>query len=66
MHVRSPLGRVHAVPIDVERVLQNLLSNALKYRGEEPPEIEVRTEDLGNMLLVCPKPPPQRILRKAP
>ena len=35
------LGRVHAVRLDVERVLQNLLGNALKYRGESTPEVTV-------------------------
>lgn len=35
------LGTVSAVRLDVERVLQNLLGNALKYRGDTAPVVSV-------------------------
>jgi signal transduction histidine kinase len=49
---------VHAVPLDVERIVQNLLANALKYRSDEPPcilvdavhtddEVEISVSDNG-------------------
>ena len=48
IEVAPSLGRVHAVPLDVERIVQNLLANALKYRDDEPPCIlvdAVHTDD---------------------
>ena len=38
------VGRLPTVPADsnqLEQVFQNLVSNAIKYRGEDPPEIEI-------------------------
>jgi two-component system sensor histidine kinase/response regulator len=58
VEVAPSLGRVHAVPLDVERIVQNLLANALKYRSDEPPcilvdavhtddEVEISVSDNG-------------------
>ncbi|WP_254532108.1 PAS domain S-box protein [Natrinema gelatinilyticum] len=38
------LPTVHADREQLEQVFQNLVSNAIKYRGEEPPEIEISAE----------------------
>jgi signal transduction histidine kinase len=55
VHVTSGLGRVRAVALDVERVVQNLLSNALKYRSETAPDIVVDAMKAGDAieLTVC-------------
>jgi PAS domain S-box-containing protein len=37
----DPLPRVMGWPSELERLLQNLLSNALKFRGEGPPRIHL-------------------------
>ncbi|QLG60957.1 PAS domain-containing sensor histidine kinase [Halorarum salinum] len=42
--VRGDLPTVTADDKQLEQVFQNLVSNALKYRGEEPPRIEVDAE----------------------
>ena len=46
------LGRVRAVRLDVERVLQNLLANALKYRGAEVPVVTVASHRAGDEVIV--------------
>jgi len=53
---RPGLGRVLAVRLDVERILQNLVSNALKHRGEDAPQVivDARTTDDGDVeVSVC-------------
>jgi signal transduction histidine kinase len=35
----SPLPAIHADPVQIGRLLQNLISNAIKFRGEEKPRI---------------------------
>lgn len=45
---REDLPTVEGDASMVRRVLKNLLSNALKYRGEEPPRIRVRAEPRGH------------------
>ena len=52
LRVSSGLGRVTAVPLDVERILQNLIGNALKYRGEEPPLVVVQGSRQGRDVVV--------------
>jgi signal transduction histidine kinase/HAMP domain-containing protein len=39
------LPTIHADRSQLRRVLQNLVSNAIKYRGNEPPEIHVGAEE---------------------
>lgn len=40
----GPLPTVCGDPTQLERVFQNLVGNALKYRGADPPRIEIRAE----------------------
>ncbi|HYD10098.1 MAG TPA: ATP-binding protein [Acidimicrobiales bacterium] len=50
------LGTVLAVRLDVERILQNLIGNALKHRGDGPPHIALdarRTDDDAIEVSVC-------------
>ncbi len=50
---REPgLGHVRAVRLDVERVLQNLLANAMKYRGESTPTVVVSSRRRGGEVTV--------------
>jgi len=43
----DPLPTVHAHEIRLMQLLQNLISNAIKYRSEEPPAIHVSAERRG-------------------
>lgn len=49
---RTKLGHALGVRSEVERVLQNLLANALKYRGESQPAIEVATRRVDERVVV--------------
>lgn len=44
---RSPLPVIEADPGQIVRLFQNLLANAIKFRGEEPPRIHVAAERKG-------------------
>lgn len=44
----GPLPYVEGDRAQLTRLLQNLLSNALKYRGEKPPEIVISAERRGD------------------
>ncbi|HEY7211762.1 MAG TPA: ATP-binding protein [Bryobacteraceae bacterium] len=45
----GPLPSLVVDPIQLSQVLQNLISNAIKYRREEPPRIQIRAErDAGD------------------
>jgi signal transduction histidine kinase len=52
VEIPGSLGRVLAVRSDVERILQNLVSNALKYHGDVPPSVLVRSETEGDVVAV--------------
>jgi signal transduction histidine kinase len=41
---RDPLPAISGDPVQLIRVFQNLISNAIKYRGKELPRIELRAE----------------------
>ena len=44
----DPLPRVMADEIQLGRVFQNLIGNAIKFRGDEPPRIHVSAEEQQN------------------
>jgi signal transduction histidine kinase len=55
VETNGSLGEVVAVRLDVERIFQNLLSNALKHRGDAPPLVLIdaaRTDDVVE-IAVC-------------
>ncbi len=44
----GPLPRVRMREFQLEQLFQNLIGNAISYRGEEPPQIEVTAERSGD------------------
>ncbi|MGB2937339.1 MAG: ATP-binding protein, partial [Phycisphaerae bacterium] len=44
----DPLPRVMADEVQLGRVFQNLIGNAIKFRGDEPPRIHVSAEEQEN------------------
>jgi signal transduction histidine kinase len=44
LRVDGPLPEVEGDATQLRRVLQNLLANAVKFRGEDPPRVEVSAE----------------------
>jgi signal transduction histidine kinase len=40
----DPLPTVHADPVQLGQVITNLIANAVKFRGHEPPRVQVRAE----------------------
>ena len=49
------LPQVIADPTQLEHVLQNLIGNAVKFRGDEPPRVRVRATRKGEMWLFSVK-----------
>jgi PAS domain S-box-containing protein len=49
--VRGALPAVRIHPFQLEQLFQNLIGNALRYRGEAPPRIDVAAEKSGNAWL---------------
>ncbi|ADB59156.1 multi-sensor signal transduction histidine kinase [Haloterrigena turkmenica DSM 5511] len=49
---RESLPRVEGDPDQLQQVLQNLLSNALQYSGDEPPRVRVSAERRGDEWIV--------------
>lgn len=43
----DPLPAVYADPVQIGQVLQNLVGNALKFRGQAPPHVHVAAERQG-------------------
>ena len=48
VEVDRPLGWARAVPGDVERVLQNLVANSIKNRGDDPLVVRIGATDHGD------------------
>ncbi|MGA7924087.1 MAG: ATP-binding protein [Thermoplasmata archaeon] len=48
---RSPLPSVEGDPVQLMQVLQNLISNAVKFHGTDPARVAVRGEDEGPTVL---------------
>lgn len=46
--VKKPLPVIRALPAQMQQVFQNLIGNAIKYRREVVPEVEVGCNDKGN------------------
>lgn len=44
----DPLPEIMADKDQISRVFQNLISNSIKFRGDEPPRIHISAEDKGN------------------
>jgi signal transduction histidine kinase len=44
---RSPMPTLHADPVQFVQLLENLIGNALRFRGEEPPQILVSAARSG-------------------
>ncbi|HSM14696.1 MAG TPA: ATP-binding protein [Thermoanaerobaculia bacterium] len=44
----GPLPQVVADETQIEQLFQNLVENALKFRGEEPPRVEISASDDGD------------------
>lgn len=49
----DPLPRVRADPHELGEVFQNLVGNAIKFRGEHRPEIEIGAENRGSDWVFC-------------
>ncbi len=48
LHVDPSLPRVVTTPVELQRVLQNLLTNAVKYRSQDAPEVAVEARPVGD------------------
>jgi PAS domain S-box-containing protein len=44
----EPLPEIEAVEPQMAQLFQNLIGNAIKYRGERPPQVHVRAEQSGS------------------
>ncbi len=51
----DPLPKVHANTLQMIQVLQNLIGNAIKYRGAEPPRVHVSAKTEGQNWLFSVK-----------
>ncbi len=51
--IRKPLPRVRASLSQLTSVFQNLISNAVKYRREEAPRVEVAAREQGKAWVFC-------------
>jgi PAS domain S-box-containing protein len=46
--VERPLPVLHGSPTQFERLFRNLISNAIKFRRDEPPVVEISSERIGS------------------
>jgi light-regulated signal transduction histidine kinase (bacteriophytochrome) len=44
----DPLPTVRMDPLQLDQLLQNLVANAIKFRGEEPPHVHLSARDAGD------------------
>ena len=44
----DPLPTIKGDPSQIRQLFQNLISNAIKFHGEEPPKIHISAEESGN------------------
>ena len=51
----DPMPRVLVNHLEMVQLFQNLISNAIKYRGSEPPEISISVRPHGRHWLFCVK-----------
>jgi len=49
---QEPLPIIRGDPSQIRQLLQNLISNAIKFRGDEPPEIHISAEELEKEWLI--------------
>ena len=49
----SELPKIQADPVQIGQVFQNLISNAIKFRGEQIPEINITSEVNGKFWEIC-------------
>lgn len=49
---RAPLPAVEADPIQLARLFQNLVANALKFRGRETPVVRIDADAAGDAVLI--------------
>ena len=45
---RGPLPEVSADPAQLGQLLRNLIANAIRFRGDDPPVVDVRAERVGD------------------
>jgi light-regulated signal transduction histidine kinase (bacteriophytochrome) len=49
IEVPQPLPKVHADPVQIRQLLQNLIANGVKYRNEEvKPRITIKAEEVSD------------------
>ena len=47
------LPALHMSEVHLQQLLQNIIENALKYRGTQPPEISIHSEREGSDWVIC-------------
>lgn len=51
--VCDPLPTIHSVEVLLTQLFQNLISNAIKYRSDEPPRVHISAEFFDGSWIVC-------------